>query len=67
MKTNQRRTPEEIAKAFGCTVEQVGAQFAKNYEGLRQMYEKACASGKRVNGYTSEQLLQMMNSLPMSK
>jgi hypothetical protein len=62
-----KRTHEEIAKAFGCSVEQVGAQFVKNYNGLKQMYDKSCASGRRVNGYTSEQLRQMINSLPMSK
>lgn len=61
------RTPEQIAALFGCTVEQVGRQFAKNYQGLRQMYEQACATGRRVNGYTSEQLRQMMNALPMSR
>ena len=67
MNKNSARTREQIAQVFGCTPAQVGAQFVKNYEGLRVMYEKACATGKRVNGHTSEQLRQMMNSLPMSK
>lgn len=60
-------TIEEIAAKFGCSPAQVGAQFARNFIQLSAMYRQACATGKRVNGYTSEQLRRMINSLPMSK
>lgn len=66
MKT-QRRTPEEIAKVFGCTESQVVAQFAKNMTGLRSMYNTAMSSGGKVNGYTAEQLSQLINNLPIPK
>ncbi len=58
-------TIQQIAERFNCTPAQVGAQFAKNYAGIKGMYVKACATRKKVNGYTSEQLRQIMNSMPM--
>lgn len=63
----RRRSVEEIAEIFGCTPAQVGAQFAKNHEQLREMYEESCATGRKVRGYTAEQLRARMNSLPMSR
>ena len=57
----------DIAARFNCSVEQVGAQFVKNHNSLSGMYREASASGKKVNGHTSEQLRQMINALPMSK
>lgn len=56
---------EQIAKIFGCSEAQVSAQFVRNYNQLRGMYEQACRTHRKVNGYTSEQLRQLLNSLPM--
>jgi hypothetical protein len=50
-------TEEQIAKRFGCTVEQVRANHKANADALAKMTAKA--SGKKVNGYTAEQLSKM--------
>jgi ABC-type enterochelin transport system substrate-binding protein len=47
---------EQIAKIFGCTVEQAKAQYKANGEQLRKMESKAKATGKKVNGYAQERL-----------
>jgi hypothetical protein len=52
-------TAEQIAQRFGCTVAQVKAQHRRNAEGLLGMADKAARTGKRVNGYTAEQLQRM--------
>lgn len=49
-------TREQIAKIFGCTPQQVKAQFSANAEQLYAMATKASATGKKVNGYTAAQL-----------
>ena len=46
----------DMANLFGCTVEQVRALYLKNSGQLRSMALKAEATGKRVNGYTAEEL-----------
>lgn len=56
-------TLEQFAKMFGATVEQCNALKAKNRIELEAMYAKASATGKRVNGYTSEQLRQLITGL----
>lgn len=38
--------------------EQIKKQYAKNAEGLKQMEEKALRTGKKVNGFTFEQLYE---------
>ena len=49
-------TEQDICRRFNCTPEQVRAMHAKNAEGLRAMLAKAEKTGKKVNGYTAEQL-----------
>lgn len=66
MKANIRPSVADIARMFRCSVDQVNALRAKNRAQLTVMYNEACRTGKRVNGYTSEQLRQVINGLPIS-
>lgn len=50
---------EQLAARFGCTAEQIRAQFGKNADVLGRMAVKAEASAKQVNGYSAEQLRDM--------
>lgn len=52
-------TPAEKCKLLGCSMEQLSNQYAGNAEALEGMYKKAIKTGKKVNGYTAEQLDQM--------
>lgn len=52
-------TQEMIAKVMGCTVEQLRSQHAKNATQLALMLHKAVTSGRKVNGYTADQLREM--------
>lgn len=47
---------EQICQMFGCTMEQLNAQYASNAGVLKGMHEKAKRTGKKVNGYTEQQL-----------
>lgn len=49
-------TKLEFAKMMNVTLEQVDAQYAANAEGFREMYNKAKQTGKKVGGYTANQL-----------
>lgn len=49
-------TEQQVAQRFGCTIEQVRAGHASNARALRGMLFKARTAGKKVNGYTAEQL-----------
>lgn len=60
-------TLDQFCKAFGCTREQAEILRAKNKAQLEAMYDKAWKSGKRVNGYTSEQLRQLINGLEIPR
>lgn len=42
------------------TDEQILAQYKKNLQGLEQMKEKADKTGKKVNGYTADQLGELI-------
>lgn len=46
----------EVCRNLGCSMEQLTRQYAANLVGIKQMLEKAKATGKKVNGYTAEQL-----------
>lgn len=54
-------TKEQMCKFYGCSIDQLKKQYAANAEGLNRMYEKAKATGKKVNGYTESQLLELVN------
>lgn len=56
-------TLEQFAKMFGATVEQCNDLKRKNKAQLEAMYDEAWKTRKRVNGYTSEQLRQLINGL----
>lgn len=47
---------KQIAKLTGCTVEQVRAQHARNADALAGMLAKAESTGRKVNGYTADEL-----------
>ena len=44
------------SKKLGCTVEQAITQMSKNLAQVETMAEKAETTGKKVNGYTSDEL-----------
>lgn len=52
-------TQEHIAKVLGCTVEQLTGQHAKNAAQLALMLHKATTTGRKVNGFTADQLRVM--------
>ena len=49
-------TLEQTAKMYNITVEALKIQYKANAEGLERMYNKAVSTGKKVNGYTADQL-----------
>lgn len=49
-------TQQQMAKFFGCTVDQLRAQYAANAAATAKMLAKAVQTGKKVNGYTAVQL-----------
>lgn len=56
MKTQPKPNVERSARAFGCTVDQARVMFRKNAFKLMEMHEKAVRTGKKVNGYTAQEL-----------
>lgn len=48
------------AQRFNCSVEQLRAHYGKNAQVLREMLTKAETTGKKVNGYTAQQLRDMV-------
>lgn len=58
------KTPEQVAKMFGCTVEQARAQIAANAKQMREMASKAEKSGK-FRGYTASQLMERAAAFEM--
>jgi methyl coenzyme M reductase beta subunit len=53
-------TPEQTAKMFGVPVFQIKKQYAVNLAGLKRMLHKARLTGKKVNGYTEDDLVKMV-------
>jgi len=56
---NTKLTPEQVAKMLGVSLERIKEQYLSNAQGLEKMYNKAVATGKKVNGYTADQLDKM--------
>lgn len=52
-------TDEMIAEVMGCTVEQLRSQHAKNAAQIAGMLVKATETGRKVNGFTAQQLSGM--------
>jgi len=55
------KNKQQTAEFFGCTLGQLNKQYQSNYEVLLKMFDKAKSLGKKVNGYTEEQLSEMVN------
>ena len=49
-------TTAQIAKLFGCSEQQVRDQFHANAAQLTRLADKSKRTGRKVNGYTAEQL-----------
>lgn len=49
-------TLEQIAKMYGITIERLKEQYKANAEGMERMYNRAIQTGKKVGGFTSDQL-----------
>lgn len=49
-------TIEQTAKMYGVSVEAIKAQYLANAQGMERMYNKAIDTGKKVGGFTAEQL-----------
>ena len=49
-------TPEQIAQMFNVPVQNVKDHLKENGKQLRSMEAKAKSTGKKVNGYTANQL-----------
>lgn len=47
---------DRCVSVFGCTPEQAKRLFAKNAAGLGEMANKAERTGRKVNGYTANEL-----------
>lgn len=56
-------TLEQFARMMGVTVEQCNVQLAKNRKQLEGMYRQAVKTGKRVNGYSADELLKAVNRI----
>lgn len=50
---------EQICRLFGCTMQQLNEQYSANAAVLWQMHDKSIKIGKKVNGYTADQLAEM--------
>jgi hypothetical protein len=54
-------TKDQTCKLFGCTTEQLNKQYAQNAIGLQRMLNKAIETKKKVNGYSENQLKNMVD------
>ena len=50
---------EQVARLFGCTVEQAKALYAKNAAQLSSMARTSKATGRKVNNYTEATLRRL--------
>ena len=55
----KKYTPEEAAQLFGVSIERIKEKYLDNAKTFEKMYNKAIATGKKVNNYTAEQLEQL--------
>lgn len=53
-------TPQQAAKIFNVSVDRIKEQYKANAEILDRMYKKSVSTGKKVNGYTADQLFKMV-------
>jgi hypothetical protein len=50
----------KTAAIFGCSPQQAEVQMRKNLAGLQSMEAKARSTGRKVNGYTADDLAGMI-------
>lgn len=60
MKTFAFKSCEDAAKVFRTTPERIRSQYEKNRAEVATMLEQARKSGRKVNGYTAEELANMV-------
>lgn len=53
-------TPTQAANLFNVPLDRIKEQYKANAEILAGMHKKAIATGKKVNGYTADQLSKMV-------
>ena len=56
---NAKPNLDRFAAALGVTRDQIDRQLEKNKAQLQEMAAKARQTGRKVNGYTAEQLEQL--------
>lgn len=57
---SQIMTRHQQAILYNCTPEQIKKQYRANLEGLQRMLKRAEDTGKRVNGYTEDELSRLV-------
>jgi len=57
---SQLMTRHQQAILYNCTPEQIKKQYRANLEGLQRMLKRAEDTGKRVNGYTEDELSRLV-------
>jgi len=57
---SQLMTRHQQAILYNCTPEQLKKQYRANLEGLQRMLKRAEETGKRVNGYTEDELIRLV-------
>lgn len=55
-------TKEQTCKLYGCTIEQLNAQYLNNAKRLERLYNKAVDLDRKVNGFTADQLKAMSDN-----
>lgn len=55
-----KKNLKNMMRLFGCTKQQATAQAEKNLKGLQEMHAEAASQGKKVNGYTADELAFMV-------
>lgn len=53
----------KTAAIFGCSPQQAESQMKKNLAGLEAMASKARSTGRKVNGYSADELASMADKV----
>lgn len=62
LKIKTRQDKINICQAFNCSMEQLNDQYKHNLIRLKKLQSKAEQTGKKVNGYSLEQLTELVNN-----
>lgn len=55
-----KQTKRDAAIFFNISLKRISEQYADNAKGIETMLLKAIKTGKKVNGYTAEQLKELL-------